>query len=281
MTPMDFLLAIVVGLLVGSFLNVVILRLPKRMEWQWKTDCAETLGMAAPEGDAPPGIVFKPSHCPKCGTPLALWHNIPVLSYLILRGRCAWCSERISLQYPLVELLAAVLAGLAAFRFGMTWQGVFFAIFAWALLALTVIDLREQLLPDTITIPLLWLGLLVNIQGLFVPLEEAVIGAAAGYLALRAVYELFKLVTGKEGMGFGDFKLLAALGGWLGWKMLFPIILVSSLVGALAGVAIMIFAGHDRRIPIPFGPYLAAAGLILGLYGQELINWYMRISGIA
>ncbi|MDR0673848.1 MAG: A24 family peptidase [Zoogloeaceae bacterium] len=268
----------VLGLMVGSFLNVVIYRLPKMMEAAWRAQYAETQGDAGKgEDEVEPAFnLAKPrSRCPHCGHPISALENIPVLSYLCLRGKCRVCRAPISPRYPLIELAAALLGLAAAWRFGPGVQAAAAAALLWTLLALAVIDLDTQLLPDVITLPLLWGGLLLNLSGQFVPLSQAVVGAMAGYLALWSVYWLFKLVTGKEGMGYGDFKLLAALGAWLGWIMLPAIVLISSLVGALVGIALILFARHGRHIPIPFGPYLAAAGMIALFWGEEINRLYL------
>ena len=261
--------AAALGLVIGSFLNVVIHRLPRMLQAEWASQCAELEGRPAPQ--VPRYNLWVPrSQCPACGASLLVLHNIPVVSYLALRGRCAFCEAPISPRYPLVEASAALLFAWAAARFGWSAAGAGALILTAFLLALALIDADTTLLPDDLTQPLLWLGLLFNLGGAFVPLHEAVIGATAGYLCLWAVYWLFKLATGKEGMGYGDFKLLAALGAWLGWKMLLPIVLVSSLVGALVGIGLIVLARRGREIPIPFGPYLAAAGFLVMLYGNRL-----------
>ncbi|WP_303786131.1 A24 family peptidase [Azovibrio restrictus] len=265
------------GLLVGSFLNVVIHRLPRMMEQEWQAQCAELRGEEAPA--APALSLARPrSRCPDCGHPIGALENIPVISYLLLRGRCKACKTRISPRYPLVELTAALLAGFAAWHFGPGWQAIGATLLLWTLLTLAMIDLDTQLLPDNLTLPLLWLGLLFNLNQQFVPLPTAVVGAMAGYLSLWSVYWLFKLATGKEGMGYGDFKLLAALGAWLGWTMLPAIILLSSVVGAIVGISLMVAARHGRNRPIPFGPYLAAAGAIALFWGDTLNRLYLGLA---
>ncbi len=266
----------VFGLLIGSFLNVVILRLPKMMEARWHSECRELLGQQADEPAATGfNIAYPASHCPRCGHELRWWENLPLLSYALLRGRCSSCKTRISPQYPLVEAAAAGLAILAASLVGWGWPLLFALILVWALLTLTVIDLNTMLLPDQITLPLLWLGLLVNVGGMFTNLSDAVIGAAAGYLVLWTIYQGFKLLTGKEGMGFGDFKLLAALGAWMGWQALPGIILMSSLVGAIIGISLMLLHKKDGNMAIPFGPYLAAAGVIWFFFGDLMSAAYL------
>ena len=273
----QLLAVFVVGLVMGSFVNVVIHRLPLQLQSAWRRESLDFLGMA-PEPDAPRlNIAFPASHCPHCQAPIKPWHNIPVLSYLLLRGKCHQCKTPISAQYPLVELATALLVTVAISHFGLTAQGVLAALFGVALVALTGIDFRHQLLPDIITLPLLWLGLLANSGGLFTDLNSAVIGAVAGYLALWLVFWGFKLLTGKEGMGHGDFKLLAALGAWVGWQQLPLIVLLSSAVGAIVGVAAIAFARRDRQIPMAFGPYLAVAGWIALFWGEAIINGYLAL----
>jgi leader peptidase (prepilin peptidase)/N-methyltransferase len=266
----------VLGLMVGSFLNVVILRLPKMLEARWKSECQEFLGLPAEEAaNVRFNLALPASHCPSCGEPLRWWENLPLVSYLLLRGRCSACKTRISLQYPLVEAAAAALAVLAASQVPFGWPLLLALVFVWTLLALTVIDANTMLLPDQLTLPLLWLGLLLNVGGMFASLPDAVIGAAAGYLSLWSVYHGFRLLTGKEGMGYGDFKLLAALGAWMGWQALPGVILLSSLVGAILGIAMMLLRGRDKNTPIPFGPYLAIAGLIWFFWGQDITALYL------
>ena len=266
--------AALLGLCVGSFLNVVIHRLPKIMERQWKAECAELTGQE-PAPHERYNLVVPRSACPACGHRISALENIPVLSWLVLRGRCAGCKAPISRRYPAVELLTGALSGYIAwhFGFGMAAAGALF--FTWSMIALTFIDLDTFFLPDSITLPLLWLGLLFNINATYVSLSSAVIGAAAGYLTLWSVYWAFKWATGKEGMGYGDFKLLAAIGAWLGWTMLPLTILLSSLVGAVIGIGLIVFAGRGRSVPIPFGPYLAIAGMIALLHGPALTRAYL------
>ncbi|MCX8085712.1 MAG: A24 family peptidase [Rhodocyclaceae bacterium] len=264
------------GLLIGSFLNVVIHRLPIMLERDWQRQCAELAGKPPPE-EEPFSLLWPRSRCPHCGRPVAAHENIPLISYLLLKGKCRGCGEPIGLRYPFVEALTGLLFGLAAGQFGLTLAGLGALAFIAAMIALAFIDFDTQLLPDDITLPLLWAGLLINLPGTFTTLPSAVIGAAAGYLALWSVYWLFKLVTGKEGMGYGDFKLLAAIGAWLGWQMLPLVILLSSLVGALVGVGLIVLARHGRNVPIPFGPYLAAAGLIALFWGRDLNLAYLGL----
>lgn len=262
------------GLLIGSFLNVVIHRLPRMMQRESDNYVAQESGKPMPHTDRY-NIVVPRSACPHCGHQITALENIPVVSYLFLRGKCIECKTPISIRYPIVELLTGALSALLIWRFGSGIAGLATLVFAYLLIAMTFIDADTRLLPDDLTLPLLWCGLLVNLNGTFVPLGEAVVGAAAGYLALWSVYWLFKLATGKEGMGYGDFKLLAALGAWLGWKMLPVIILLSSLVGAIVGISLILFARRGRDNPIPFGPYLAAAGLIALLYGKQMTQAYL------
>ncbi|HEY9396537.1 MAG TPA: A24 family peptidase [Burkholderiales bacterium] len=270
------LAALVVGLAIGSFLNVVIHRLPKMMERDWHAQCAELRGDAATE-TVRYNLAFPRSACPHCGHQITALQNIPVFSYLALRGRCAGCGTPISARYPIVELLTGLATAYAAWRYGATLAGAGAMVFLWAMIALTFIDADTQLLPDSITLPLLWLGLLLNVNATFVDLSSAVIGAVSGYLVLWSVYWLFKLATGKEGMGFGDFKLLAAIGAWLGWKILPLVILLSSLVGAIVGIGLIVLAKRGREVPIPFGPYLAAAGVIALFWGPALVDRYLDI----
>jgi leader peptidase (prepilin peptidase) / N-methyltransferase len=262
------------GLMVGSFLNVVIHRLPIMMERDWAAQCAELRGESPPVCE-PLSLARPRSRCPQCGHSITALENIPVISWLLLRGRCKACAAPISLRYPLIEALTGLLFAFAAWHFGFTAAGLGALILIAALLALTAIDFDTQLLPDDITLPLLWIGLALNAFNVYTDLKSAVIGAMVGYLSLWSVYWLFKLFTGKEGMGYGDFKLLAALGAWLGWQMLPLTILLSSLVGAVVGIALMVFARHGRNVPIPFGPYLAAAGVIALVWGKPLTRAYL------
>ena len=268
------------GLAVGSFLNVVILRLPPRLEWQWRRDSREVLGEPDLYDPPPPGIVVEPSHCPHCKHKLAWWENIPVLSYLALRGRCRSCGTPISPQYPLVELVTMLLVLACVWRFGFGWRGFGAMLLSSFLVALSGIDLRTRLLPDQLTLPLLWLGLIACIENLYIGQKSSLLGVMAGYFSLWSVYWLFKQLTGKEGMGHGDFKLLAALGAWVGLKGILPTILVSSLTGAIVGSIWLAAKGRDRATPIPFGPYLAFAGWITFFWGQELVDGYLRLSGL-
>ncbi|MDZ7651177.1 MAG: A24 family peptidase [Burkholderiaceae bacterium] len=278
MTPdhLFILAALLVGLMVGSFLNVVIHRLPKMMDAEWRAQCAELRGEPPPETGRY-NLWVPRSQCPSCKTQLRAIDNVPVASWLVLGGKCAHCGARISARYPVVEALTALLSAIVAWHFGWGPAGMLAIGFTWTLIALTFIDADTTLLPDSLTLPLLWVGLLANTQGVFAALPEAVLGAAVGYLVLWSIYWLFKLATGKEGMGYGDFKLLGALGAWMGWKMLLPIVLISSVVGALVGIVLIILARRGRDIPIPFGPYLAAAGFIALLYGDDLAR---RILGL-
>jgi leader peptidase (prepilin peptidase)/N-methyltransferase len=263
--------AVFVGLAVGSFLNVVIHRLPKMMESEWRAQCAELSGSAPPD-EPRYNLVVPRSTCPACGTAIRARDNIPVVSWLLLRGKCAHCAAPISPRYPLVEALTAALSALVIWKFGANSTGFAVCVFTWILIALTFIDADTTLLPDDLTIPLLWLGLLANLFAVIpaVTLPEAVIGAVAGYLILWSVYWVFRLATGKEGMGYGDFKLLAALGAWLGWKALLPVLLLSSVVGAMVGIAMIVLQRRGRGVQIPFGPYLATAGFLVMMLGDRL-----------
>ena len=270
----------VLGLLVGSFLNVVILRVPTRMAAEWQREARDILGLEADPTPLPPGIVRVPSHCMHCQHPLSPLDNIPVFSWLWLRGRCRYCQASISVQYPLVELLSGVLCMVVVWKFGPTWVALAGLALTWTLIALAGIDLRTQLLPDQLTLPLLWLGLVLALIPVFVSTPAAISGGAIGYLSLWSVYWIFKLLTGKEGMGHGDFKLLAALGAWMGPIALLPIILLSSLIGALVGGAMIMWRRHDAQVPIPFGPFIAAAGWVWFVAGDGLLQTYLRLSGL-
>ena len=269
-------LAGLLGLFVGSFLNVVIHRLPRMMERDWHAQAAELRGEEPPAGERF-NLATPRSRCPHCGHQITLLENIPLVSYLVLRGRCGHCGAGISKRYPIVEAVSALLSAYAAWHFGFGAAALGALLFVWAMVALTFIDLDTQLLPDDITLPLLWLGLAFNVGGTYTELPAAVIGAMAGYLALWSVFWLFKLATGKEGMGYGDFKLLAAIGAWLGWQMLPLTILLSSLVGAAVGIVLIVAARHGRNVPIPFGPYLAAAGLIALFWGEGITARYLGL----
>lgn len=269
------------GLMVGSFLNVVILRLPRMLEIEWRRDAKEILAETSADLDGQTLSLARPaSRCPGCDTPLKAWHNVPVISWLALRGRCASCGMAISGQYPLVELLAAGLAAMCVWRFGWSPQLGASLVLCWTLLALTVIDFRTKLLPDVLTLSLLWLGLLVNIPAWFTSLESAVLGAATGYGTFWLIFQLFRLMTGKDGMGFGDFKLLAALGAWLGWTALPMIVLISSVLGAASGILMLLSGRLARDNPMPFGPFLAMAGLLLLFWQQPIMDfWFGTATG--
>lgn len=273
--------ALLLGLTVGSFLNVVIYRLPIMMEARWRRDCCELLEIEGEKQEAPLNLATPNSHCPHCKAPVKAWQNIPVVSYLLLGGKCGNCGVGIAKRYPIIELITGLMTMALTWYFGLGLALGGAIILTWALVTLTMIDVDHQLLPDDITLPLMWLGLALNIQGTFVSLQDAVIGAIAGYLSLWVVYWAFKLITGKEGMGYGDFKLLAALGAWLGWQMLPVIILLSSVVGAVVGIALMVLKQRGREVPIPFGPYLAAAGWIALLWGRDIVDRYLSVSGAA
>ncbi len=266
---------VVVSLAIGSFLNVVIHRLPKMLERQWRAELAELNGQE-PAPEPTYNLIVPRSQCPSCGHQLTALENIPLVSYLVLGGKCSACKAGISLRYPVVEAITGVLSGYTAWRFGFTWTTAAALVFAWAMIALAFIDLDTFYLPDDITLPLIWAGLLVNMGGVFVDLQSAVIGTVAGYLALWIVFWAYKFATSKEGMGYGDFKLLAAIGAWFGWKMLPLVILLSSFVGAVVGISMIVFARHGRNVPIPFGPYLVLGGLSAMFWGDALIKYYLR-----
>lgn len=265
----------ILSLLVGSFLNVVIYRLPKMLENEWKSQCAVILDQAQ-EPESETLTLSKPaSTCPKCKHKIKPWENIPVLSYIFLRGRCANCKNKISIRYPIIEAVTALLSVIVISNFGATYTGFAAVFLTWCLITLTIIDADTQLLPDNITLPLVWAGLVTNYFGFFTTLENALWGAIAGYLSLWLVFHLFRLVTGKEGMGYGDFKLLAALGAWMGWVYLPIIILLSSVVGAVVGILLIVINGRDKNVPIPFGPYLAIAGWIALIWGPQILEKWM------
>ena len=271
-----WVIAGIVGLLVGSFLNVVIHRLPIMMERRWAIECSILSNQPLP-GDSEKtfNLLVPRSRCPSCNTAISPFHNIPVLGWLILRGKCFKCSAPISAQYPLVEAITGALCVVVVAKFGFSLQSVFGVLLLLALITLSAIDFQTTLLPDDITLPLLWLGLIANLGGLFTDINSAVLGAVFGYLLLWSVYHAFRLLTGKEGMGYGDFKLLAALGAWLGWQELPMIILLSSFIGAIVGISLIIALGRDRNIPIPFGPYLAGAGFVALIWGDQLTAYYL------
>ncbi len=275
MLEQDFILSIVTvvfSLLIGSFLNVVIVRLPRQIHWQWEKD---------DQGPAPPpGIAWPPSHCPSCEHTLSWWENLPLLSYLLLRGRCRACGTGISLRYPLVEALTALLSLVVVVTMGPQWLTIAALMLTWALIALAFIDLEHFLLPDRITLPLLAVGLLVNAIGGFTDLLSALIGAVSGYGLLWAVYHAYRALTGREGFGYGDFKLLGALGAWLGWQLLPLIILLSAGVGAAIGITLILMHRHQRSEPLPFGPFLAGAGWLALLWGQKWNTIYLNIAGL-
>lgn len=292
-SPSAFLSCIgVLGLIVGSFLNVIILRLPRMLHREWATQCYEYLQENYPAlGEAsqahlsshhkgPFNLIFPRSHCPKCQHPIGIMENIPVLSFIFLKGRCRFCKSPISWRYPIIEVITALLSMICAYRFGLSWQLFAALILTWSLLTLSIIDWEHQLLPDDITFPLLWLGLIFNMQHLFTDLKSALLGVIVGYLFLWSVYWLFKFITHKEGMGYGDFKLLAMLGAWLGWAALPAIILISSFLGAITGISLIALKRHSREQPFPFGPFLALAGWITLLWGDKLSHFYSRYFGL-
>ena len=269
----------ILGLAIGSFLNVVIYRLPQILEQGWKSECRELLELDAAK-DEKLSLSTPSSACPSCGHKIRAWENIPVISYLFLRGKCSACGIDISLRYPVIEFVTGLLSFVIAWHFGFTLEAFGALLLTWTLIALSMIDFDHQILPDNMTLPVLWLGLLFNLGSVYTDIHSAVIGAIAGYLSLWTVFWMFKLLTGKEGMGYGDFKLLALFGAWLGWQFLPQIILLSSLVGAIIGISMIIFRGRDRNIPIPFGPYLAIAGWISLLFGEEINQSYFQLAGI-
>ena len=273
---------LLLSLLIGSFLNVVILRLPVMMFRSWKRECQDVDSLpthpALEDLDKPYNLVTPNSHCPGCHSPVKAWQNVPILSFLLLKGKCGHCQRPIGLRYPAVEAVTALLSLALVWFFPWGWPLVAMLVFTWLLVTMSVIDIDHQILPDQLTLGLLWLGLLVNSQNMFTDLHSAVWGAIAGYLSLWSVYWLFKLITGKEGMGYGDFKLLAALGAWLGYQSILMIILLSSVVGAVVGIAGILIMGRDKDIPIPFGPYLAAAGWIAALFGDDILQYWLPVA---
>ena len=279
--PVVLIFAGLLGLLIGSFLNVVIHRVPVMMEREWRSQCAEMLDPEAkPEQQQAYNLVVPRSRCPKCDHQITALENVPVLSYLALKGRCSECGWRIPLRYPIIELLTGLLSVLVVWRFGISAAAAGALLLTWALIALSAIDFDTQYLPDSITLPFLWLGLAFNMAGIYTTTQASVLGAIVGYLALWTVYHLFRLVTGKEGMGYGDFKLLALFGAWLGWSAVPLIVFLSAFVGAIVGIALITLRGHDRNIPIPFGPYLAVAGWIALMWGEQLLDAYIGVSGL-
>ena len=268
------------GLLVGSFLNVVIYRLPVIMEREWRKECEEYLDIESKEKEVLFNLIFPLSHCPKCKKSIKPYQNIPVISYVFLGGKCANCKVSISARYPLIEALSGICSATVAFYFGFGIELFFALLLTWSLIALSFIDIDKQLLPDSITLPMLWLGLCLSLFDVFGDTQSCLIGAVAGYLSLWSVYQLFKLVTGKEGMGYGDFKLLALFGAWLGWQYLPIIVLLSSLVGAVIGISMVVFAHKDHTVPIPFGPYLATAGWLSLVWGEEINKFYLTTIGL-
>ena len=276
------LLITITGMLVGSFLNVVGYRLPIMMEQRWKAECKELISPDSASGSNEPvfNLMVPRSACPACGHQISALENIPVISYLFLGGKCKGCKTSISIQYPIVEAITGIASGFIAWHYGYSWQTLAALILTWSLIALTIIDIKKQLLPDSITLPLLWFGILVNLNGLFTDIHSSILGAVFGYLSLWSVYHLFRLVTGKEGMGYGDFKLLAALGAWMGWQLLPVIILFSSLVGAVAGVFMIVSRRQQQGQPIPFGPFLAVAGWIALIWGHSISQAYLKMSGL-
>jgi len=282
--PLAFvLIGLVLGLIVGSFLNVVIYRLPVMLQKEWREQCHEFLELSedSPQLDKKFNLSTPASTCPHCQHKIKPWENIPVISYLFLRGRCSQCKQQIALRYPVIELVSGLMTAYLAWHFGFEWQALFAMLLTWSLICLAVIDFDTKLLPDVITLPVLWLGIFININQTFVPLQDSVLGAIIGYLALWSIYQIHHLLTGKEGMGYGDFKLLAMLGAWLGWQSLLLIVLLSSVVGAVVGIGLIVIKGRNHQLPIPFGPYLAAAGWISLIWGPAIIQAYLGFSGVS
>ncbi len=281
-TPIFISFVALLGLVVGSFLNVVIYRLPIMLDKTWRRDCEEFLGLDSSSELAKStfNLIFPNSHCPHCNHPINAYENIPLISYLVLRGKCSDCNKTISLRYPIIEVLTALVSVVVAWKFGLTWQSGWGLVLSWCIICLSVIDIDRRLLPDAIVLPFIWLGLLVSVFDIFTDSQSSIIGAISGYMSLWVVFQVFKLITGKEGMGYGDFKLLAMFGAWFGWKYLLLILLLSSLVGTIAGVLMIAFLKQDRSIPIPFGPYLGLAGWIAMLWGDEITTSYLRFTGL-
>ncbi|OQX30997.1 MAG: prepilin peptidase [Candidatus Sedimenticola endophacoides] len=280
-TALFLCLSALIGLVIGSFLNVVAHRLPLMMECDWRDQCHELLGIEeAGEKQDPLSLIHPGSRCPVCGHRIRAWENIPLLSYLLLKGRCSGCAGAIALRYPIVEAATGLLSLIVAWHFGFGWQSAAALLLTWALIALSLIDYDHKLLPDSIVLPFIWIGLLLSTFETFADPHSAIIGAIAGYMSLWSVFQLFRLLTGKEGMGYGDFKLLALFGAWLGWQYLFQILMLASVVGAVVGIGLILTLGRDRNIPIPFGPYLAAAGWISLLWGAEINHAYLNWAGI-
>lgn len=280
--PLAFgIIVFIFSLAIGSFLNVVIYRLPIVLDRGWRRDCAEFTSTPAPEEGERFNLVVPRSRCPHCGHEIHAWENIPVISYFLLGGKCRECKAPISFRYPVIESLTAILSTITALQLGPNLAGLAGVLLVWGLIALAFIDFDHQILPDVIVLPGLWIGLLLNTQGLFTNLESAVYGAVAGYVSLWLVYQLFKLITGKEGMGFGDFKLFALFGAWLGWQQLPLIILLSSLAGAVLGIAMIVIAGRDKQLPMPFGPFLCIAGWIAMLWGKDIVSGYLHLFQVA
>lgn len=273
-------LAAFIGLLVGSFLNVVIFRYPKVLQYQWTAQSHEWIHKEPYTAESPPTLSKPASHCNKCKTPIKAWQNLPLLSFIVLRGKCSACQEAISYRYPLVELLCALITGYAVHHFGFSMQGAFAVLLGWVLIALTFIDFDHQLLPDDIVLPALWLGLGLSLIPVFAVPYDSIIGAIAGYLCFWIVFHAFRVLTGKEGMGHGDFKLMALLGAWLGWQYLPQIVLISTLVGSIFGIAIMVARNAKSDLAIPFGPYIAIAGWIALMWGDEINTFYLNASGL-
>ncbi|PZN79403.1 MAG: prepilin peptidase [Candidatus Methylumidiphilus alinenensis] len=272
----------VLGLVVGSFLNVVIHRLPIMLEKAWRNECEDFLELKPLNKEPQPkfNLAFPNSHCPHCQHSILPYENIPVISYLFLGGKCSQCKAKISLRYPLIEIITALVSLIVAWKFGASWQTVWGLVLSWSLICLSVIDIDVRLLPDAMVLPLIWLGLFLSLFGIYADSQSSIIGAIAGYMSLWTVFQAFKFITGKDGMGYGDFKLLALFGAWLGWQSLLLIVLLSSLVGAILGGVMIVFLKQDRSVPIPFGPYLGMAGWVAMLWGSELTDMYFRLAGI-